>query len=390
MNTGQGGKFEIEGYRAVAALVIVFFHGYQHNRYGPESRWPLQGTVWHEVLMNTDLLVDLFFVLSGFLLGLPYARAALGVGSPKRARAFLIRRAVRVFPLYVLVVLTVWAISNPVLPGDWRDLLLHLTMTHVWSDAKIFYTDGPAWTLGIEVHFYLLLALLGALAQSVCRRVPGRGARLWILTGGIGALIAISLGYKLWAVFVRRYPADAWSIWFNPPAKLDVFAIGLLLAVAAAAGVRWPNRSARTAVGALGIGVVGAGIWCRYQGMPDAFAHSAFAVGLTLLIGATALSRAAGPRWLRWRPLVAISLVSYSIYLWHEPLLRVLDSAGLLPHPGTPWAFPVTSSLLLLVAVPAGFLSYHAIERTGEKIGAAFDRDGRPRNYYEPLPPPAN
>lgn len=167
-------------------------------------------------------------------------------------------------------------------------------MTHVWSDAKIFYTDGPAWTLGIEVHFYLLLALLGALAQSVCRRVPGRGARLWILTGGIGALIAISLGYKLWAVFVRRYPADAWSIWFNPPAKLDVFAIGLLLAVAAAAGVRWPNRSARTAVGALGIGVVGAGIWCRYQGMPDAFAHSAFAVGLTLLIGATALSRAAG------------------------------------------------------------------------------------------------
>ena len=385
--SGEQNRLDLEGYRAVAAIMVVVFHAYQHNRFGEHYRWPLEGTGWHHALMHTDMLVDMFFILSGFLLGLPYARAALGLGRPKAARAFLLRRGVRLLPLYLIVVLVVWANSNPVLPGDWRDLVLHLTFTHVWSDEKIFYTAGPAWTLGVEAHFYLLLALLGALAQRGCARLPTRGRKIAAMVAVLLGLAAVSLAYKAWAVHVRGFPTEAWSVWFNPIAKLDVLVCGMLLAVASAAGLRWPGFWTRQGVGLLGAAVVAAGVALRYTNVHPTFSHTFFGVGITLVIGATALSRARGPRWLRLAPLVSLSTVSYSLYLWHEPLLRVIDSAGLLPTPGDPWAFPVTAAWLLAVSIPVAYASYHVIEATAQHITGAFDHHGRRREFYTPLPP---
>ncbi|GAA4434575.1 acyltransferase [Actinokineospora soli] len=380
-------KLDLEGYRAVAAIMVVVFHAYQHNRFGEHYRWPLEGTIWHHVLMHSDMLVDMFFVLSGFLLGLPYARAALGETKPKAARAFLLRRAVRLLPLYLVVVLTVWAMSNPMLPGDWRDLVLHLTFTHVWSDDKIFYTVGPAWTLGVEAHFYLLLALLGALAQRHCPPLGSRARRVAAMLAVLAGLAAVSLGYKWWAAYVRGFPTEAWSAWFNPLAKLDVLVCGMLLAVASAAGLRWPNFLARQAVGLLGAAAVAAGAALRYTSVHPTFSHTFFGIGITLVIAATALSKVRGPWWLRWAPLVSLSTVSYSLYLWHEPLLRVLDGRGALPAPGDPWAFPVTAAWLLAVSIPIAYASYHVIEASADRIMGAFDSAGRPREFYTALPP---
>lgn len=380
-------RFELEGYRAVAAVLVVVFHAYQHNRIGPSWRWPLEGTVWHEVLMHIDLVVDLFFVLSGFLLTISYARSALGDGEPLPARAFLIRRAVRLLPLYLVVVSLVWALSNPVLPGDWRDLLLHLTFTHVWSDDKIFYTNGPAWTLGVEAHFYVLLAILGALAQRVCARLQTRRARLTVLLGGVGTLIVLGLAYKLWAVFVMRYPPEAWSVWFGPPAKLDVLALGMLLAVAWAAGVRWPNVVVRMTVGLTGSGLTALGVWLPYRGLPMTFAHTLYGAGLTLVIGATALSGRRGPAWLRCGPMVSLATVSYSLYLWHEPVLRAIDDWTWLPAPGGVSGFGWYALTLLSVSLVVAYLSYWTIERTASQFNRAFDERGRPREYYVPLAP---
>ena len=85
---------------------------------------------------------------------------------------------------------------------------------------------------------------------------------------------------------------------------------------------------------------------------------------------------------LRWRPLVWTGVISYSLYLWQEPMLRLLDSAGLLPAPGHSLTFPVAGVVLTAVSLLVAWISYWLIEQTGLKILAAFDREGRKRDYY--------
>ncbi|WP_246258287.1 acyltransferase family protein [Amycolatopsis anabasis] len=373
-------RFQLDVYRALAAMAVATFHAYQSNR---GRHWPLEGTVWHELLMATDMFVAMFFVLSGLLLGLPVAKAALGDAPPRSGRVFLIKRVARLVPAYFLVVLVVWAVTNPELPGHWQDLVLHLTFTHVYSDEYIFWTDGPAWSLGDEMHFYLLLAVLGALAYRVCRRLSSRGAKLAVLFGGTGTLIAISVTYKLLAIYVWHMPKDSWATWFGPLAKLDLFAIGLVMAIVAATGVRLTTRWMRIASALTGAGVIVVAHATKPGGdQPDPFVHTIVAVGCALVIASTTLITVPAPRFLSWKPLVAIGLASYSLYLWHEPVLRVLLASGLLPGRGTPLAFGVTAVALLTVAIPLALLSYRVIEKTGMKIAAAFDHKGHARDYY--------
>ncbi|GDY33177.1 acyltransferase family protein [Gandjariella thermophila] len=376
-----------EGYRAIGAVVVVIFHAYQHNRDPVTWHWPLEGTTWHDLLRATDLVVDLFFVQSAFLLGRPYLRACLDGERRQHARAFLVRRAARVLPLYYTAILLVWAISNPILPGDWPDLLLHVTFTQTFSQAKIFYTNGPAWSLAVEMQFYLLLAVLGALAQRICGRLRHRSARLAVLLLGIAVLAGACDGYRLLAVSAWRLPDTYWPAWFGLPAKLDVFAAGLLLALLAAGGVRLPGAAARRLVGAAGIAVLVGGSVVRLRpGFPETFVHGVYGAGCALVHGASVLGGSHGPRWARVRWLVALGGMSYSLYLWHEPVLRLLDSHGLLPERGTAAGFGFTAVLLLAVSLPVAWLSYHAVERTGQFVARAFDGEGRRREYYRPLP----
>src|SRR5205823_3230280 len=145
---------------------------------------------------------------------------------------------------------------NPELPGDLRDLVLHLTFTHVYSDDRIFYTNGPAWTLACEMHYFVLLALLGTLAQRYVPRIRSTGGRYAVLVAGVVALMLLSVGYRAWAVHVQQIPYDSWSAWFNPLAKLDVFALGLLLAIVAASGFKIRARLGRIALLAVAGGLV--------------------------------------------------------------------------------------------------------------------------------------
>lgn len=377
-------RYQLDVYRALAAVSVAVFHAYQFNRTG---HWPLQGTVWHELLLATDMFVAMFFVLSGFLLGLPVMRAALGQSSPRPARVFLIKRVSRLVPAYFAVVLIVWTVTNPSLPGHWRDLLLHLTFTHVYSDTYIFWTNGPAWSLADEMHFYLLLALLGPLAYKLCSRLASRRARLAVLLGGVGTLIGASIAFKVVAAFVYDVPKDSWSTWFGPAAKLDLFAIGLLMAVAAAAGVRLDRRWQRAAFALTGAGlIVVAHLTKPSANQPEVFLHTLVATGCAFVIASTTLIPGAPPRLLSWKPLVTVGLASYSLYLWHEPVLRLLGGLDLLPDKGSPWAFGVTAVLLLLVALPVAQFSYRAIEKTGMKLATTIDSRGRARRYYSEQP----
>ena len=93
------------------------------------------------------------------MLWLPVARACVDRAGGRPGRVLLMRRMARLLPLYYAIVLVVWTTTNPSLPGHWQDLLTHLTFTQIYSDQYIFWTDGPAWSLAVEFHFYVLMAL---------------------------------------------------------------------------------------------------------------------------------------------------------------------------------------------------------------------------------------
>jgi peptidoglycan/LPS O-acetylase OafA/YrhL len=341
------------------------------------------------MMTYTDLAVDMFFVLSGLLLGLPFARAALGIGAPRSARMFILRRMARLLPLYLTVVLLVWSITNPEFPGDVRDLVLHLTFTHVYSDDRIFYTNGPAWTLACEMRFFVLLAVLGTVAQRRCRRIDSRPVRYLVLVGGVAVLVLLSIGYRVWAADIRQIPHDSWSAWFNPLAKLDVFALGLLLAIVAASGFKVRARLGRIALVAAAGGFVWLSVLVHPEGDEVSVIQHTFAgVACALLLASSTLAPRQ-PRWLASRPVVFLGTISYGIYLWQEPVQRVLADVGLLPPKQGGPVFLIAAVIVFAVTVAVAWLSYHVIERTGLRVLASVDGSGRARDYYpEPEPPP--
>ena len=148
-------------------------------------------------MIGTEMFVEMFFVLSGLVLWLPVARALVADEETRSGRAMLLRRTARLLPLYWTVVLVVWALTNPTLPGHWQDLLLHLTFTHIYSDQYIFWTDGPAWSLAVEFHFYVLVALSFPVIRWARNRWPGSVGRLVCLLGLPALLLVVGLVYNI-------------------------------------------------------------------------------------------------------------------------------------------------------------------------------------------------
>lgn len=361
------GRFpELQGQRGLAALCIVVFHVYQYDRSGPDARSPLEGTWAHPLVFGLDGMVDWFFVLSAFLLTLPYARA-LRDGRPlTSARDFLGRRAVRIVPLYVVAVLVVWVSRNPTLPGEWRDLLEHLTFTQVYDPTRIFWTIGPAWSLAVEVQFYVLVAVLGALLTRTAARAATPARRLGPLVAAIGVLFAVSTAWWLVAGVVQDRPATDFPVWFGLPAKLAVFATGMAAAVLVVVVPRTLGRAATWALRAGGAGgflLTATVLVERETGSRDWLFHVLCGLAFAAVVLAGTLGRPAG----RWHRVSAggvlpwLGLVSYSLYLWHEPLLLHLAGNGLLPAPA-PDAFLPTAALVVPLAVLAAWASYWVVE----------------------------
>ncbi|MFN8076789.1 MAG: acyltransferase [Kineosporiaceae bacterium] len=383
-----GSRFaQLEGYRGFAALLVVVYHAYQHAEALGSGDVPAVGGAAYRLLHGLDAFVDLFFVLSAFLLALPWVRAALAGGDSPSGKAFLVRRAARLLPLYVVAVAVVWALRNPVLPGDLRDLAEHLTFVQVYDDRRIFWTIGPAWSLAVEVQFYVLLWLTGTGLCRLAARVPASW-RAAVLVVPAVAVAAASLAGKLVAWQVLDVRGDRWSVWFGLPAKLDVFALGFLLAVVVATGRVRLSRAGAVSLALAGWGVVVATLLLRPGGNGEhAWFHTAAAVGFTLVLAGSVLAPAHEAAPSRWAPLSGpapafLATVSYSVYLWHEPLLLALVAHRLVPDAAGAHGFAWTTAVLVPVSVLAGWVSWLMIEKPTASLRTLVDSRGRSRQYY--------
>lgn len=336
--------------RAFAALAVVVYHVIEHARW---TGFPGDGP-WSAFRMGW-LGVDLFFVISGFVI----SYSALVLHRKSRgdfARTYWARRLARILPLYLLTLVLwiacFWSVFRGMSPRDWAiQLGSHLTFTHNIWPATHGAIDGPNWSLGIEMQFYLLVAL----AIGWLDRTPGW--RIWLYA------ILVSWAYRYWAVL--EYSGQGAGVLFvkstQLPGVLDLFGAGIFLAKRVLDGPA-PRRMAALgwAVGAVATGAATFAIYHRYSGYWDVPAMVVFwrtplaVFFLALLALAVRLPGSIARRGLK--PLDYLGEVSYGIYLWH--LFFIAAGIALFGTNG-----PRVMAFALPTTVAAAALSWHLFEK---------------------------
>lgn len=378
----------VEGWRGAACLLVVAYHVWQNMDVDGDGLGPVGGNPHLlSAILSVDVVVDLFFVLSGLLLFLPFAHAALDDDRPVPSRReFLWRRCVRLFPVYWVLVLLCWSTRNFGLgTAQWRDLLEHLALVQAFDSERIFYTIGPAWTLSIEWIFYLSLAAIGPATVLWVRRLRDRGDRVTRLLIVLALVAAASLLFKLNVQWVWQIPVTDWAWRFGPAAKADDFALGMALAVVMVAlGDRRPPLVVTPLLAAAGAALI---YNARVRTVPDPdsllviWRHPMAALGWCLVLAAIMTCRSDAPaRWIDNAVAVRISILAYTIYLVHEPVILLFVDLGLLP--AGPSYYPVNLLAVTVATIGAAWVLHRAVEEPWVDLAALQARGGGRRDLY--------
>ena len=344
----------IEGLRAVAAGSIVLYHVWI---YGTPSGPVDAGYISRFVLPHLSVGVTLFFALSGYLLYRPIASSLLATGEVPDVRNYLRNRALRILPAYWVVLAAVAVVlpaallrrspSELVLDRlvDRPDILVtNALLVHNYAPASLDTGIGPAWSLAVEVVFYLSLPALALLARYFFRRARGSPGRLLALLAAPAALLLLGAAGKAATAWLMSGDLPGHAILARSFLSFaDLFAPGMVLAVlhvlVTRGQVRLPRLWALIVVGTLLVDVALVvvltdrgilwdwGVANPYQRL-TALA-CVLLVALVVLPPSAPGRRSPLVRILDSRPLFLMGLASYSLFLWHEPITRVLTEQGL-------------------------------------------------------------
>lgn len=305
----------LDGVRALAVLAVVAHHalvpGFENGRGG----------------------VDVFFVLSGFLITtlLVAEQEAGGI----RLGAFYLRRARRLYPALFLLVALVMAFAAFWTPAPtWRDATIALLYLSDYTAAygELAEPIKHTWSLSVEEHYYLLwpLAVMG-----LCR-LPRRTAVL-LLAGSY--VIATA-----WRLHIALHTSD-WIAYYRFDTRLSGLLLGSLLAMVPR--VRLPYPALAAVLGVVTLAEAGPMYLIM---LPSEW------LGACLVLWAMQ-----GSRLLAWGPLPYLGRISYGIYLFHWPVAMFVR--------GLDW--PVTLAVTLAGGVLLAAASHATVERAFRKKPAA-------------------
>ncbi|HEU0031902.1 MAG TPA: acyltransferase family protein [Kofleriaceae bacterium] len=358
---------ELDGLRGIAILMVMVHRFWPRTGIGVAA--DVAGAGW--------IGVDLFFVISGFLI----AGILLDTrDEPGYFRNFYARRALRIFPLYYVFVIGVFAAfwSNP----GFRDgagsplwYLVHLgNVPEGLLDKPVPYWLAPVWSLAIEEQFYLTFPWLVRLVDR--RRLT------IVLVAMIGAAPVIRLVTMLAAPDHERVQ------YLFTLCRIDTIAIGCLLAVIVRSidVERWRERAKLAAFVALpSVAVLAiASRLDRTSAFDRVFGYSIVAVGCASIVALVVLSR--GSRVtapLRFRPLMYLGKLCFGLYLLHRPADTLVSAAAArLGIERELWLLPAK----LVVAVALATLSWHLLERPFLALKRRFATAQHPSADAAPAP----
>jgi len=340
---------EVDGLRFLAILGVLIVHS-ATGLLAPDGAlgWASHRGIVIGLMGGGWFGVQIFFVLSGFIVTLPFARHWLqGTIAPDLKR-YLVRRITRIEPPY-MIALTAYYLWS----GKAGQYLVHYVAGLFYSHQYVFGTMNPVapptWSLEVEVVFYLLAPWL-----TVVYRVPSQYRR-WLLQLALIAGPAVASGYWLG-------PAEPARIQNTLVVEIQYFFAGMLLADLYACGVL--RRSARFSWDLGAAGAAG-GLTYIVCSLPSSWHYYWLTPMLIMLLFAGVI----GGRFTNWffrlRPVTIVGGMCYSLYLSHMAALmwaapRLKPFVAGLPDA---WAAIVYCSIVVPTMVAFGIPVYLLIER---------------------------
>jgi peptidoglycan/LPS O-acetylase OafA/YrhL len=364
---------ELDGVRGIAAI-MVFFHHVCFTSIIPAG-WGLGVLLLYRASVWGRTGVDLFFVLSGFLITSLLIEAR---SQSSYYHDFYWKRALRILPLYAVCLLGVLLL----IPGMRGYVVLSALFLSNFASVFHIAGDGPFWTLAIEEQFYLLW-------PTVVRQRSVTQVRRWAVCIGVAAVVlrlaAAAFGhFNYYLTFLH----------------CDGLAFGAFLAC------RYQSTDANAAAAAremklLLLGVIfGAGLcmlgFVNATGArPMAFLAAGEQTGITLLYGSAIafLIRRSGARSLaplRSRVLMFFGLISYAMYMTHLYVLQAYDHFHGLPAPGDNSAYAARFVIVLAITIALCIASRYLLELPAMSLRKHVLAKPAPPNPAEPPVPLGN
>ena len=308
----------VQGLRAIAVLLVVLYHF-----------WPAR-------LPGGYVGVDVFFVISGFLITSHLMRELTATGTVRLSQ-FWARRARRLLPASLLVLLfcaivagSPYLMPTSALPNEVREIIASTFYVENWylaftSADYLNHAGDPTtvqhyWSLSLEEQFYVLWPLIMLLAAWVAVKFF-RGRRRTAVIVALGAVSAASFVFCV--VFTLTDPAPAYFLTFT---RMWQFGVGAMIALIPVLRVSNPIVSF-----VLGWGGILALVYTAFR-FDAQTTFPGYAAALPTLGAAAVIAASNTRRW--WYPTRILSIrpaqftgnISYSLYLWHWPLIIIAPS----------------------------------------------------------------
>jgi peptidoglycan/LPS O-acetylase OafA/YrhL len=360
MNTNHAPQYfeNIDLLRGFAALSVVVYHVIEHLQW---KAFPVSGLL---VWFRTGWMgVDLFFVISGFVIGLSAFSAIDQSGELAFRKPFIARRALRIVPLHYLTMMVFVVFVSPELLFNqfWINLLSHLLFLHNLHPNLHGAINGSNWSLATEMQFYALMLVLAPWIRS------GRWWMIalifvgvaWIWRWAATLLVPISSPSEVFQLFV-------WST--QMPGMLDEFVVGLLLAKSTRTKQGEKILSGGTFVqttlfllSAVALTVTMDMIYWRHASYWDLplmviFWRTLLAITFGLVLLFTISLKVPKPIKRILQPFYYLGVISYGIYLWHLPVFLSIKRLE--------WLSPSTTLfLVILLTCTFASMSWHFFEK---------------------------
>lgn len=351
---------ELDGLRAIAILLVIAFHYLE----------PIHRTArgWRLLALAPARMgwigVDLFFVLSGFLIA---SILLANRDSSAFFSTFYLRRFCRILPLYVPLVVVLFALHQLRSAEPQPPLYAFLTFTHnFWIASERTFGNGllaVTWSLAVEEQFYLLLPALVRFNRS---------RRFFVIV-----LACTALAPLLRLAFLAAGGADAFlPILVLLPTRLDPLMLGVAAAWLSSRGITIHRKVLWPAWILSGCWIAMAALHRRPPGPTLNLSMAALSnlVIATFCLATLLLALGGSFRFLRWRWLTYTGVISYGLYLFHTPVKAVLYRFA----PGLGAGLPIGALILSFATAAASWELYEKrFVRFGHRF--AYDRE-------EPVP----